>query len=377
MLNYLQVGDLMETIGIVCEYNPFHNGHQYHINKIKKLYPDSLIILVLNGYFLQRGEISLISKYDKTKVALYNNVDIVLELPAIFGTQSADTFAYKTIEILNYFQIDKIIFGSESNDVYLLEDVVLKQLDNNFEEELKKYLSLGLNYPTALSKACNSTIISPNDLLGISYIKAIKKINSKIQYETIKRTNSYHDTKSNEQIISASNIRHKLTQKEKINNYLPSNSLACIKNIDDSLFFTLLKYKILTDDDLSKYLDVDEGIENRLKEQIFKANTIDEFINLIKTKRYTYNKIKRMIIHILLSFKKTDNIDNLEYIKILGFNKKGQQYINTLKKDINISLFPLKDSLTYNIEQKAIILYDLLTHSNEKEYEKRNKPIII
>ena len=131
----------MQIIGIICEYNPFHNGHIYHINKIKSLYPDSLIILVLNGYFCQRGDISLLAKQDKTKIALEYGVDIVVELPTIFGTQSADIFAYKAIEILNYFQVQTIIFGSETNNLKPLLEIAQKQLNNkDYEAKVKKYL---------------------------------------------------------------------------------------------------------------------------------------------------------------------------------------------------------------------------------------------
>ncbi len=366
----------MQIIGIICEYNPFHNGHIYHLKKIKKLYPNSLIILILNGYFLQRGDISLLSKQDKTKIALTNNIDIVLELPFIFGTQSADTFAYKAIEILNYFKVDKIIFGSESNDINALTTKALNQLSENTNLKIKKYLNQGINYPTALSLASNSNISTPNDLLAISYIKATFQINKNIQCKCIKRTNSYHDLKSNKRIVSASNIRHKIKLNEDITNFLPQTSLTSIKNINENLLFTLLKYKINTDDNLELYLDVDEGIENRLKKQINKASNIDELLGLLKTKRYTYNKLKRMLVHILIGFKKSDNIKNLEYIKILGFNHIGQKYINKIKKDISIPCKVIFDSNTYKLEQKAVIIYDLITSSNQIVFEKQNKPII-
>ena len=222
----------MQKIGIICEYNPFHNGHLYHIKKIKELYPNSLIILILNGYFLERGEISIVSKKDKTKIALDNNIDLVLELPVIFGTQSADIFGYYSIEILNYFQVDKIIFGSESNDLKILENIADIQLNNqNYQENVRNLLNKGLNYPTALAKALNLNFDfnNPNDLLAISYIKAIKKINPSISYESIKRTSDYHDLKSNQEIISASNIRNKINLNEDITKYLPEEVLKYIK----------------------------------------------------------------------------------------------------------------------------------------------------
>ncbi len=367
----------MEVIGIICEYNPFHNGHLYHIKKIKELYPNSLIILVLNGYFLERGEISILSKEAKTKIALAHGIDIILELPVIYGTQSADTFASVALKILNNFHVNKIIFGSESNEIEKIKEIASKQLDEEYNKLVKEYLDNGLNYPTALAKALNIDFeFLPNDLLGISYTKAIIQNNYNIEPITIKRTSAYHDTSSNDHIVSASNIREKIKNNEDISKYIPINIKDFINNTNYDNYFRLLKYKINTDNDLNEYLDVDEGIEYRLLEYINKSKNIDEFINNIKTKRYTYNKLNRMFIHILLSFLKTDNVD-IEYIRILGFNSNGKKYLNSIKENLEISTNINKDSIQYKYELKASIIYDLINNTNTYEFEQRNKPIII
>ncbi len=367
----------MNTIGIICEYNPFHNGHKYMIEKIKDLYPESIIILILNGYFLERGEISILSKEDKTKIALDNKIDLVIELPFVFGSQSADIFANKSIEILNELKINKLVFGSESNNIDLFNRIVDIELnDPNYNNKVKEYLDSGLNYPTAMSKALDISedINNPNDLLAISYVKAIKSNNFNIEPISIKRTNDYHDLLSSNEIISASNIRNKLSNNQDISNYIPDYKYK-IKNIDDVKLFELLKYKIITDPDLSKYVTVDEGIENKLIKEIYQSDNIDNFIFKIKTKRYTYNKIKRMLIHILIGFLKLDNIQKIDYIKVLGFNKNGQNYLNKIKKDMNIPLNVDCKSNTYQYELKCSIIYDLLTNSNTYEFEIKNKPI--
>ena len=367
----------MEIIGIICEYNPFHNGHVYHIKKIKELYPNSLIILVLNGYFLERGEISILSKEAKTKIALAHNIDIILELPVIYGTQSADTFASIALKILNNFHVNKIIFGSESNDIEKIKEIAKKQLDDQYNELVKEYLDQGINYPTALAKALDIDFeFSPNDLLGISYTKAIIQNKYHIEPITIKRTSTYHDTLSNDSIVSASNIREKLKNNEDITKYVPINIKDFINNTNYNNYFKLLKYKINTDNNLNSYLDVDEGIEYRLLEYINKSKNTDDFINNIKTKRYTYNKLNRMFIHILLNFLKTDNID-IEYIKILGFNSKGKKYLNSIKDNLLIPTVINKNSLQYKYEIRASIIYDLINNTNTYEFEQRNKPIII
>ncbi len=369
----------MNVIGIIGEYNPFHNGHLYHINKIKELYPDSLIVLVLNGYFTQRGTISVLSKEDKVQVALDNNIDIVLELPFIFGTQSSDIFAYNSIKLLNELKVDTIIFGSESNNISLLNKVVDIELnDPEYENRLKEYLDEGLNYPTAMKKALNieEDINNPNDLLGISYIKAIKQINPSIKAETIQRTNDYHDILSEDTIVSATNIRTKLQNNEDISKYLPKEVIPLINDVTNDNLFNLLKFKILTDKDLSVYLDVDEGIEFRLLKCINESHNFDELISNIKTKRYTYNKISRMLLHILIGLTKNDNKNTtLDYLKILGFNTKGQGYLNSIKKDITLPTTPIKDSLIYKYELKSAYLYEQAIKKSLNNFDSKNIPI--
>ena len=370
----------MEIIGIIAEYNPFHNGHIYHINKIKEMYPDSILILVLNGYFLERGEISLLTKENKAKIALDYGVNIVLELPFIYGTQSADTFANMSIKLLNKLNVNKIIFGSECADITILEKLADTQLEPEFGKKVKAYLDEGINYPTALAKATKIDFeYKPNDLLGISYIKAIKENKFNIKQECIKRTN--HDLHSNEEIISASNIRNKLKLNENISKYLPNEVIDDLIKINKDMYFNLLKSKIITDDNLNDYLDVDEGIEYRLKKNIITSNNIDEFIDKVKTKRYTYNKLNRMFIHILTSFTKEDAKDiDITYIKVLGFNSKGKTYLKKIKKDINIPLITSYKNMNdkiLNIEYKVTCIYSILVNDDTLIKKELEKPIII
>ena len=166
----------MEKIGIIAEFNPFHNGHKYLIDKVKKLYNDSIIIVVLSSSFMQRGEISILNKWDKTNICLDNNIDLVVELPFVFATQSADIFAKGAIQILKNLKVDKLVFGSESNNIDNLITIANTELFNkDFSSLVKINLNNGDNYPTALAKAIkvlnNIEINKPNDLLGISYIK--------------------------------------------------------------------------------------------------------------------------------------------------------------------------------------------------------------
>lgn len=370
---------IMNAVGIICEYNPFHNGHIYHIEKVKEMFPNSILVLVLNGYFLERGEVSYLSKEDKTKLALTYGCDLVISLPVVFGTQSADIFAERSIEILQKLHVSDLVFGSECNDIEQILKMAKIQLTEDYSSRLKEILDTGVNYPTALSKAMNLDVIidQPNDLLGISYAKAILKHQYPITLHTIQRTNHYHDILDTQNIVSASNIRHKLLNQEDISHFVPLEvpSLLHIPNLD--LFFQLLKYRIITDTHLEEYETVDEGIEARLKKEIWKSSNLEEFIKLIKTKRYTYNRIQRMFFHILLGFTKKDNKKLVfDYIQILGFSWQGQQYLNSIKDGLEISTRINPSSLLYEFEKRATFLYEILTNSSVQTFEFRNKPII-
>ena len=376
---------MKKIIGIVVEYNPFHNGHLYQINKIKEKYKDSLIIVCMSSSFTQRADASILNKWDKTKVALENNVDIVIELPYIYSTQSSDIFASKAVQLLNHLKINTLCFGSETENIDDIVNSAKIQLNNkDFDNKVKEYLDLGINYPTALNNALKDLnakeINTPNDLLGVSYIKEILKNNLNIEIFNIKRTNDFHDITSNDDVISASNIRNKLQNKQDIKNNVPQNVYELLKNknieIDE---FKYLKYKIITEDNLDKYVDVDEGISSRIKKSLEKSNNKEELIQNIKTKRYTYNKISRMLNHILCSLtKEENNIQELEYIRILGFDSKGKEYLSEIKKDIKtpiLNKYDTKKYKTLEIEKRVTDIYSLIYEDINKQ-EIQNKPIV-
>ena len=376
----------MNVIGIIGEYNPIHLGHIYQINKIKEQYPNSTIILITNSTFTQRGEVSILNKWDKTSLSLNNNIDLVVELPFAYATQSADIFAKGALYILNKLQIDTLVFGSESNNLEKLTKIVDNQLNNpEYDTKVKKYLDTGINYPTAMSKALKEilgyTITEPNDLLGISYIKEIKRNNYKIKPVSIKRTNNYHSNTVNTNIVNASLLRKMIKENKNINQYLPEDTISYIyKNLNIESYFPYLKYKIITTPDLSIYQTVDEGIENRIKKAIYKSNNWTELINNIKTKRYTYNKINRMLIHILTNFTKEEaNNLNIDYIRILGFNNKGKKHLNKIKKEIDIPMitnYKPNISKLLDIELRATSIYSLPLNNNLIKLEYSKNPII-
>lgn len=379
----------MHKIGIICEYNPFHNGHLYQIKKIKETYKDSLIIVCLSSCFMQRGEASILNKWDKTRLAIESGVDLVLELPFAFATQYQDIFAKGALTILNHLKIDTLVFGSECDDIELLNNLASIQLkDESYNHLVKRYLDLGLNYPTSLSKALfdisGVKLDKPNDLLALAYVKEIIKNNYDIEPFSIRRTSDYHNSNLDSDIVSASTIRKLLKDGVNVNNYLPYNIYDYLSEIDEDKYFALLKYQIINNIDcLDKFQTVDEGIENRIIKYINMVNSKEELILKVKSKRYTYNKINRMFTHILTNFTKEDAKDlEIEYLRVLGFNTRGKNYLNKIKKDIGIPIINKYIPNMYkslDIEFRVSLIYSLILKDKGDDFlkrEYRNKPVI-
>ncbi len=382
----------MRSVGIICEYNPFHNGHLYHLNKVKELYPNHVVILVMSSSFMQRGEASILNKWTKTKIALEHGIDLIIELPYVFSSQSADLFAKGSIQLLNHLQVEVLVFGSETNDLTLLNKIANLSFSADYDQLTKKYLSEGYSYPKALSNALKTItgkdINTPNDILAISYIKEIKRLKSKIKPITIKRTSDYHSLELKDDIVSASSIRQALKDSLDIKKFVPNITYNYLNHnlhfTED--YFPYLKYKILTEiNNLHIYQTVDEGIENRIKKYIIQSNSLDELIFNIKTKRYTYNKIRRMLTHILCNFTKEEasSFDDIEYIRILGFNDQGRKYLNSIKKELTIPLITNYSKLNnkmLELEFRVTCVYSLVLKEKDKinliESEFKNKPLI-
>ena len=375
----------MHIIGLIAEYNLFHNGHLYQINKIKEMYPDSIIIAVVSSCFTQRGDVSVLNKWNKTQIALDNNIDIVIELPFVYATQGSDIFAKGAITILEKMKIDTLVFGTESDNLDIINLIADTQINNpNYNIIVKKYLNKGINYPTATNNAVNDLtgykIDSPNDLLALSYIKQIKIDKQNIKIINIKRTNSYHDEKIKNNIASASTIRKLNLNNKNIDNLIPYN-LNYLYKISMNDYYPYLKYKVIEEEsNLNKYQTVDEGIENRLIKNINTSSNYDQLISKIKTKRYTYNKISRMLLHVLTDFTKEEAKNlKIDYIRLLGFSTNGKKYLNRIKKTIDVPIITgYKKSISkiLDIELKITKIYSLVTNSNLINEEYRNKPII-
>lgn len=381
----------MISIGIIAEFNPFHNGHQYFIEEVKKRYPSSTIILVLNSSFLERGEISIMHKWDKTTLSLQYGIDLVVELPFCFGSQSADIFADGAIQILKALKVQKIFFGSESNDIKMLHLLASTQnYHPKYSLYVQEFLKKGMNYPTACAKAleilCQVKIKNPNDLLALSYMKAIDRQKANIEAIPIQRTNQYHDqnVSISNPIASASGIRNMLQLEKDISLYVPKETIPRIHKINQELFFSLLKTQIINHlDCLNIFQTVDEGLESTIRKNIYYCNNLASLISVLKSKRFTYNKIHRMFIHILTHFTKEEasTLKNIEYIRILGMNQKGRKYLHDYKKEITLPIVTKYKSHQYrmlDLEYRITCLYSMLIDDSDFiKKELQNKPIIL
>lgn len=369
----------MNVIGIIAEYNPFHNGHIYQLKKVKEIFPNSIIIVILNGNFTQRGDVSIINKWDKAEILINHGVDLVIELPTFYGINNADLFAKGSLEILNDLKIDTLVFGTERDNLSELIQAAKIKKTKEYDMLVKNELDMGYSYPKAsfdaIEKLCSIKINTPNDILALSYIEQIINNEYKITPFGIKRTNDYHSKKLNE-ISSASAIRNAIKEDKDISKSVPIDTLKYINNISIDDYFDLLKYKIISTDDLTIYHDIKEGIDKRIKKYIYESNTLEELINKVKTKRFTYNRIKRILLYILLEIKEDTIIKN--YIRALGFNKTGSKYLKMIKNKLNLPLISNysnnKDLL--ELEFKVNSIYSLkMKDINENIKNEYNNPI--
>ena len=363
------------VIGLIVEYNPFHNGHLHHIQEIDRLFEDNIKIAVMSGDFVQRGEPSLINKFEKIKIALSQGIDIVIELPAFYSTQSAEIFAKGSVNLLNKLSCSHIVFGSESNDLDKLKKIATISLTKEFELSLREFLAEGFSYPTAFSKALFDEKLGSNDILAMEYLKAIKVINPKIEACSIKRekTGYYDDEKDN--FSSATYIRKILLdcneKKEdklnKIKNLVPEFSYKILeKNFGVfsclSDFYDLIKYNIIKNySELKNIQDLEVGLENRLYKYSLENLSFEDFFDEVLTKRITISRLQRILLHSLFGLTKTitEKIKNeVPFVKILGFSARGQEYLNYLKKAEN---YNERKILTSNRNLKEIL--------NEEEIE--------
>lgn len=338
----------MNVVGIIVEYNPFHNGHLYHINKTKEILNPDLLVAVMSGNFTQRGDIAIIDKFSRAKIALKHGVDLVIELPYPYATSSADLFAQGAIKLLNAIGARAIVFGSERNNEKELLEIAQLIDSDSFQSIIRSYIKEGHAYPKASDLAMKQFLphivsLDTNDTLGVQYIRAIQKINPKITFHTIQRIGShYHDDEfKHESISSATAIRKAIKEKKDISPFVPIETINALneetKDWED--FYPFLKYQIINlGEKLNCIHDMTEGLDRRIFNYNFQSNHFSSFLHQLTSRRHTESKIRRVLLHILNHFTKEDFYNHRDYIRILGFKKEKSPLI---KQAIKNSAYPV------------------------------------
>ena len=347
------------TVGVVCEYNPFHNGHEYQLKNIREKYgDDTAIVAVMSGNFTQRGEAAIFEKHTRAKAALMCGADLVIELPINFAVSSAERFAYGAVSILDALGcVDEINFGSECGDIKkltLLSDIVESDEIKRLTSEI---MTSGVTFAAARQSAVERLydsetamiLKSPNNTLGIEYIKAAKKLGSKMSFSTVERSGVSHDSHiAVENMASASFIRDNILKNgiDSIEKYVPQKAFLLykedveLKKAPHDIKYTergvLDRLRRLKADDWEKVPDVSEGLHNRIYDVIRKSASLDDIFFQIKTKRYTLARIRRIILLGYLGVYSEESLREAEYIRVLGMNRRGMAVLRAAKKTASI-----------------------------------------
>ena len=355
----------MQAVGLVVEYNPFHNGHAYHVQQAKLASQADIVIAVMSGNFLQRGEPAIVDKWHRTKMALMQGVDIVIELPYVYSTALANEFARGAIFLLEAIGCSSFAFGSENGtiDPFVNTVELIHSNSAKYNKQIQLAVKQGVSYPMALQQAYSSLLpgheeqqfidlAQPNNILGFHYVEAAKNLNAQIQPLTIKRiaANYHDDVDYSKQIASATGIRKAIFGEQTYQSFLPESSLTSLHEwhqnhtqfIQWESFWPLLKYAIMrqTPDSLTSYADVKEGLQYALIKHAHSCDTYSDFIQALKSKRYTWTRLQRMLTHIYTGITKEQlhQFTAPEYIRLLGMTKNGQQYLSQYKKTIALPL---------------------------------------
>ena len=342
----------MTITGIIAEFNPLHNGHRYLIDTAKQ--KSDGVVCVLSGDFVERGEPAFFDKKVRANAALLSGADLVIEFPALWSMSGAEKFAYSAVKLLfDTTVVNNLAFGINCENIKNLEDIADYLLSDEYNQDIKKELALSPTFAAARENAINkkfsftnNLLKDGNNILGVEYIKAAKKLNYNVSFSPVKRNGAMHDSKNAiNNFASSTYLRDVITKGglKEAEEFIPKNLLdlyktsptANIKNISDGIIF---KLRQLNESDFLNLPDIREGLENRLKKCISTASTIDELFNLMQTKRYTNAAIRRLVLSAALEIKQSDIAKDIPYIRVLGFNNKGQEIIKEIAKNSKLPL---------------------------------------
>lgn len=355
----------MKVASVICEYNPFHNGHKFLNDEIKKSYADALVC-IMSTSFTQRGDIAIHDKFSRAKTALENGADLVVELPVVYAVSSAETFAKSGVAIAKNLKSDLLCFGSESDDLSSLLTAADALCDKRVYEKTLQLLKKGESFPKSQQTALNhyygkdiSDIIStPNNILAVEYLKALK--NTDISPVAIKRLGVSHDSDEiYENIASASNIRNMIRNCESFENYIPKNTEEC-ENISLESLEKIILYKLksMKEEDFLMLSDISEGLENRFIDSIKNSDSLKEILDSVKTKRYTMARLRRIVICALLDITKELQITPVPYIRVLGLNQNGREILRNAADYSEIPIITKASAGYRNLSQNAKAVFD-------------------
>lgn len=346
----------MKIGAIVCEYNPFHNGHEYHLRKTKEL-GVTHVISIMSGDFVQRGEAAILSKYARTKMALLNGADLVLELPTMYSMTTAELFAQSAISVANAIGcVNVVSFGCESANVGMLYEICDFLETTYCSSELRKKLSTGITFARARSETVRESLglqyskilENPNDILAIEYVKAMRKMSMSAEILAVPRKSVEHDSSVTfGNFASASHIRNLIRSgDDSYKDFVPKNVIpviedevsmgrapADIKSIERAILCSLRKIHF---EEFRKVPDVREGLENKIFSAIKKSTNLNDLIWNIKSKRYTHSRIRRIIVNAFLDIKSGDVPKNPPYVRVLGVSEGGKQILRVAKKQSSL-----------------------------------------
>jgi len=358
----------LKIAGVICEFNPFHNGHKYLLDEIKQRGFDATVC-VMSGSFTQRGDVAVYDKFKRTKAALGNGADLVIELPAPYAVASAQIFARGGAEIIKATGVvDTVFFGSECGDVELLKKAATATKAPEVEALLKEYMNAGDYYPLALEKAVKDTfgseisavLKSPNNTLAVEYIKELW--GSSLEVDTVTRVAVEHDSMSaNKGFASASLLREMILNKEDISPFVPTDDFSNPAFMALGERAVIYKLRSMSLEDFEKLPDVNEGLHNRIFGAVRDFNSIEEILAEIKTKRYTLARLRRIIACALLDITKELQAAPVPYLRILGITEKGKEVLSQISKHGALPIVTSVAASLRTLEEKAqkILLCDV------------------
>lgn len=378
----------MKITGVVAEYNPFHSGHEYQLKMARKLSNCDCIAVVMSGNYVQRGEPAIIDKFKRAESAIYGGADIVIELPMPFSCQNAEMFAFAAIKELKKMHVDSISFGCENDNIEILRRIAEFQLSPKFNNNVKTEIKKGISYPNAMSNALRSVIgneaeavYTPNNILAVEYIKSAMKLNLNLEYYPVKRLGMNHnDTEISGQFHSASAIRKSIMDGSYNNLRITEKSIEMIEKFynDHKKYNTLnnyldyLYYKIINTEHLHNIYEIKEGLNNKILSQVYKHKNIDDLIMSLKSKRYTYSKLRRSLLNILLDIKTSDinkiMSTNFECIKVLSFNNTGRKAIKYLKENGTKVINRYSDYKKFYLNAEELPIFNITNRSSNIYY---------